>query len=262
MFKLSCSNIAWTKEDEISIYPILRSFKILGIEVAPFIQWPDIELATMNAVKDYAKFVSDEGFLIPSMQGIFFGTNFSSIFDKSKWENILTHCYKIAKISEYLGSDVVIFGAPKMRQSNFSNFQSSCDFVAPLFVKLAEIFNSHGSILCIEPCTSYYNCNFIINSAEANYFVQLINSPNFGLHLDSSSLFMANEDISEVSLNYAKSIKHFHISEPDLKDFNNSIISHKDNIKILLNHGYKGWFSIEMKSSNISFSERGLCNII
>jgi D-psicose/D-tagatose/L-ribulose 3-epimerase len=248
MFKLACSNIAWTKEDEINIYPLLRAFKIQGIEVAHSIQWPNIDLATKDNVTDYAKSVLDEGFLIPSMQGIFFGTNFSTIFDKSIWKNILHHCYKIAKISEFLGSDVVIFGAPKMRQSNFSNFEISCDFVAPLFEKLAEIFKSHGSILCIEPCTSYYNCNFIINSIEANYFIQLVNNSNFGLHFDSSSLLMANEDISDVSKKYAKSLKHFHISEPDLNDFNNSIISHKNNIEILLNHGYKGWFSIEMKN--------------
>jgi sugar phosphate isomerase/epimerase len=261
MIKLSCSNIAWSKDDEKNIYPILRSFNIHGIEVAPSIQWPDIDLATKNKVKDYAKSIFDEGFLIPSMQGIFFGTNFSTIFDKSVWNNILLHCYKIAQISEYLSSNVVIFGAPKMRLSNFSNFEISCDFVAPLFEKLADIFKSHGSILCIEPCTSYYNCNFIINSVEANYFVNFINNSNFGLHLDSSSLFMANEDFFEVSLKHASSMKHFHISEPDLKDFNNSVIPHKKNMEILLSHGYKGWFSIEMKNSNLNFSQRGLYNI-
>lgn len=260
--KFACSNIAWKKDEELEIYPILRSYGIKGIEIAPSILWPNLDLATKSTVTDYLHSIADEGFEVPAIQAILYGTDFQTIFQKNIWPDIKKHLIRISEIAELLNAKTVVFGAPKLRNSPFNSFNESVDYVLPFFRDLANIFGDHGACLCIEPSTNHFGSNFVTNSIEAEIFVDIVNHNSFGIHLDSSALYFAAEEIKVVAKKLSKKIKHFHMSEPYLNDFTDPIILHRSNIETLIEYGYEGWFSIEMLNTKLKFAQRGAWKLI
>ena len=82
--------------------------------------------------------------MVPSLQAILYGTDFQTIFQKKFWPDIIKHLIRISEIAESLNAKTVVFGAPKLRNSPFSSFNESLDYVLPFFRDLANIFGDHG----------------------------------------------------------------------------------------------------------------------
>jgi sugar phosphate isomerase/epimerase len=256
--KFSCSNIAWTTEQESYALDVLEKNSIKGIEVAPTVVWPNWEGATFSNAKLYKEKLRDRGFEIPAMQAIMFGKNATSIFEINQQENILTHLELVAELAGGLEAKAVVFGSPKLRNTELP-VEDAISEVVNFFRKIATYFNNNGSCFCIEPCGKMYGSTFITSAKEAVMLVEEINHPGFGVHIDASALHEANEVIEDIHI---KDIKHYHISEPGLIEFSNSVIPHVHNLKYLKEHNYEKWCSVEMKNSNISLEERGPWNII
>lgn len=259
--KFSCSNIAWTKEQEPISLSILKKYNITGIEVAPTILWPNWENATVDNAILYKKTLSDQGFEIPAMQAIMFGKNVTSIFDKTDQINILSHLAMVSDLAGALGAKSIVFGSPKLRNTNLS-INDAITEVVPFFHKIASYFNNNGSCFCIEPCGEIYGSNFITSAHEAAILSKEVNSSGFGIHIDSAALHEAEEIIDNVWDEIKHNVKHYHISEPQLNNFHNSIIPHLHNLNWLQEHNYQGWCSVEMKNSSIPLTDRGPWDII
>lgn len=256
--KFSCSNIAWTKESEDGVLKVLKQHQVTGIEVAPCVVWPKWVGATTENAVEYRKQLEGQGFCIPAMQGIMFDTDFTSIFDERQHENLLKHLSHVAKLSESLGSKIVIFGAPKLRKTDLT-FDDAISKTLELFRRIARMYHDHGSIFCVEPCGLHYGSDFVRSVAEATKLIQVVDSIGFGLHIDSGALHQANEIISDVEID---SILHYHISEPDLVDFTNPVVPQLHNLQWLKEKGYVNWCSVEMKNSTVPFSSRGPWEIL
>lgn len=259
--KFSCSNIAWTKEQEPISLSILKKYNITGIEVAPTIIWPNWENATVDNAILYKKTLNDQGFEIPAMQAIMFGKNVTSIFDKTDQTKILSHLAMVSDLAGALGAKSIVFGSPKLRNTNLS-INDAITEVVPFFNKIASYFNNNGSCFCIEPCGEIYGSNFITSAHEAAILSKEVNSPGFGIHIDSAALHEAEEIIDNVWGDIKHNIKHYHISEPQLNSFHNSIVPHLHNLNWLQEHDYQGWCSVEMKNSSIPLTDRGPWDVI
>jgi len=254
--KFSCSNIAWTTEQEHISLGILKKYNITGIEVAPTIVWPNWENATVDNAILYKKTLSDQGFEIPAMQAIMFGKNVTSIFDKNEQKKILSHLAMVSDLAGALGAKSVVFGSPKLRNTNLS-IDNAINEVLPFFNKIAGYFNNNGSCFCIEPCGEIYGSNFITSAHQAAILSKEVNHSGFGIHIDSAALYEAEEIIDDVWDDIKNDVKHYHISEPNLNNFHNSNIPHLHNLNWLQEHDYQGWCSVEMKNSSIPFTSRG-----
>jgi len=259
--KFSCSNIAWSYDQEPMALDILKKHNITGIEVAPTVIWPNWENATGDNAKLYKNILQDKGFEIPAMQAIMFGKHATSIFNKADQEKIISHMITVAELSKNLEAKSIVFGSPKLRNTELP-MEDAINEVLPFFRKIATYFNDSGSCFCIEPCGKTYGSNFITSAVEASVLVNAVSHSGFGIHIDSSALYEADESIDMVWENIKNNIKHYHISEPGLNDFCNSTIPHEYNLNWLKRHEYKGWYSVEMKNSIIPFKERGPWDII
>jgi sugar phosphate isomerase/epimerase len=254
----SCSNIAWTAEEESSALDILHMHGVRGVEVAPTVVWSNWEGANKRNANTYKEKLRDRGFEIPAMQAIMFGKTATSIFEKSQQVDISNHLALVAELASGLEAKAVVFGSPKLRKTDLP-IEDAINEVIDFFRKVAIYFNDNGSCFCIEPCGERYGSTFITSAKEAVILSKEINHPGFGVHIDSSALFEANEVIEDININ---DIKHYHISEPDLVDFSNSVVPHIHNLQYLKESNYKRWCSVEMKNSNIPLQERGPWNII
>ena len=246
--KLSVSNIAWCDPFDEEIMGILKTAHVKGIEVAPTKLWPDWQgMDEPAAILIKEKFMH-YGFSVPALQSVLFGKPELMIFksDESR-EQTYQHLCRVADVAAGLGAQVVVFGSPGNRDPLGIEDDEAFQVGAKFFRRVGSYFYNRGIALCIEANPPQYGCRFITDSQQAADFVQAVDSPGVGLHLDAACMVMAGEDpVASVS-KHMSAIKHFHISEPELGGFSSPKIPHKAIAETLQTGGYPNWVSIEMR---------------
>ena len=74
--KLSISNIAWARENDLVVYEIMKNMGFEGLEIAPTRIFPENPYDKIEEAIRWAKELkAKNGFVIPSMQSIWYGRN-------------------------------------------------------------------------------------------------------------------------------------------------------------------------------------------
>lgn len=260
--KLSFSNIAWNQKNSEEIFALLRKNNILGIEVAPTKIWPEWQGANYKSATSYKNEISKKGFAVPALQAILFNKPEAKLFDSEGEKKLIEHLKLVAEIAEGLEAKCVVFGSPKQRDRGNLSHSEALDHSLKIFTKIGEIFSNHNVTFCIEPNPKRYSCNFINNIDQAEELVRKVNHKFFALHLDSAGMFLEKDDLSEKWQRISDIVRHFHVSEPDLGDFDQPQVNHFKNFQILKDGGYKGWFSVEMIEPKKHLSQSEIWNIL
>ncbi len=248
--KLAVSNIAWNPEEQDAIIPILRDRGVGGIEVAPTKLWPDWAGADAASAESARRDFEALGFAVPSMQAILFGKPDLSIFaaasDPIRAET-LDHLALVARLAGALGARALVFGSPRNRDRGDRSPDVAFEIAAEFFREAGRICARHDTWLCLEPLPDAYGSNFATSWKEAARLVQAVDTPGFGLHLDTACIHMGGDDPAEAVLTCDGMIRHFHVSEPQLADLSNPTIDHKRVGEALKSIGYGNWISLEMR---------------
>jgi D-psicose/D-tagatose/L-ribulose 3-epimerase len=247
---LAVSNIAWTNPEDPAILEILRRQGVAGIEIAPTKIWPSWKGATPEAARALRRSVSDFGFQIPSMQAILFDQPDCQLFgDKRQRTAFIDHIRFTADLAAEMCASVMVFGAPKNRARNGIPAQEAFKIAVETFGVVGDECAMRGTACCIEPNPPMYGCDFVTTSPEGLALVEAVSSGGFGLHLDAAAMFLAGEDGPTAVRRCAAALCHFHASEPQLGTFDSPTIGHAALSEALLEIGYPGWISIEMRPS-------------
>lgn len=242
--KLAISNIAWCDDNNEKVYDIMWKHGFSGLEIAPTRivaenPYDNIEDAKMW----YNKIQEKYGFVIPSMQSIWYGRT-EKLFGSSEERNkLLQYTKKAIDFAESIGCKNLVFGCPKNRNiSDESNKNIANDF----FGELATYAHLHNTVLSMEANPAIYNTNYINTTKEAIDIVELINNEGFKVNLDVGTMVENNESIS-ILQGKVGVINHVHISEPGLKKIEERDL-HKELFSILKKEKYEGYISIEMNN--------------
>jgi D-psicose/D-tagatose/L-ribulose 3-epimerase len=248
--KITISNIAWNKEEDITIMRVLKNLGIKGIEIAPTKIWKDPVNETADSIKEYKNFWNKNGITISSTQSVLFGHPELNIFaDKESREETGKYLEKMIHVSALLGAQAIVFGSPKNRDTNGMEIEEALDIVAPFFFRLGEIAKKYDTYFCLEPNPKIYGTNFANTTADAIKIIKLVNHPHFRLHLDSGAMTVNTEDYQTAITDGFRYLKHFHISEKDLLPIGTTNVDHNKIAAILRSLHYNRWVSIEMRSS-------------
>jgi sugar phosphate isomerase/epimerase len=246
--KLSISNIAWNDPFDEDIIGILKTAGVQGIEIAPTKIWPDWQGMDVPGAAKVREQVQRHGFSVPALQAVLFARPELMMFasDESR-DRTHEHLCRVADVAAALGATAVVFGAPRNRDplelENDEAFGVAVDF----FSRVGAYYESRKTVLCIEANPPQYACRFITDSDQAAALVAAVDSAGVGLHLDAACMAMAGEDPVASVEKHMSTIKHFHISEPDLAGFASPKIAHRAIADVLRANGYSGWASIEMR---------------
>jgi sugar phosphate isomerase/epimerase len=213
---LGVSNIAWMFENEDYFLNLLKENNIKHLEIAPFKIKNSWDLSQAD-LKQYREKLNSFGIAPYSMQAVLFGVK-ENLFENP--EILLNHfCNIILPACKELEIKKVVFGSPSNRRvpNGLSKEEAIQSFVK-FFSDLSDLSNkiSPDTTICIEPNSKIYNCNFITNAKEGIDVIELIDRPNIKLHLDTANMFLEDDDEIYI-LN--EHVKHFHVSEPQLKGF-------------------------------------------
>ncbi len=247
--KLAISNIAWQMQEDEQIHRLLREMDVTGIEIAPTKYWPNPTSASNSEIDEVKFRFEASGFLIPAAQALLFGHPELTLFEDEGTRN-KTYDYfvELSHLCSTLGISTMVFGSPKNCQRNGMLLNLSMQIATEFFLNLAEQISSLNVTFCIEPNPEEYGCDFIVNSAEALSLVQQVDHPNFRLHLDTSTMFLKNENPAKIIPECLPYLQHLHVSEPFLGLIGDGQNYHKSIAESLHQFGYEGWISIEMRS--------------
>ena len=260
--KLAFSNIAFSAHDSPPIWALLRSHGVTGIEVAPTKIWAGWQGATPSAAREYRQRLADQGFTVPALQAVLFGKPDARLFDDAGERALADHLNGVARLAGALGAHAVVLGAPKQRDRGALTQEQAVDHAAQVLRPVAEVFAQEGTCLCIEPNPRRYACNFIINAVEGVELVERVDSRGFGLHLDAAGMFLEQESLPAFLEHASVPVRHFHISEPDLGDFQKPQVPHAENFRALRQHRYEGWCSVEMREPSLPLKDVGPWSIL
>lgn len=215
--KVGISNIAWNPDDDDKVASILLRHGVDAIDVAPSKYFPNPGRATSADVRRVRDIWMDRGFEIIGMQALMFGTAGLNMFGPlSSQEAMLGHLAEICRIGSGLGAQRLVFGSPKNRDRSGLSDDDALRQGVQFFDRLARIASSHGVVICLEPNPSAYGANFMTTSSETARVVREVDHPSIRMQLDTGSLAINSENITEVLAQFSDLIGHIHASEPHL----------------------------------------------
>lgn len=247
--RLAASNIAWTGENDVSVYQTLRSLGFTGLEIAPTRIFPNEPYAVKhyaNAVTFRQKIECEYGLHIVSMQSIWYGRQEKLFGLPEERESLMEYTKRAIEFAEVLQCPNLVFGSPKNRVRGTADIHIAYEF----FRILGDYAAMHGTVLAIEPNPVIYETDFLTRTDEAINFVEHINSKGLAVNLDMGTM-ISNEESVETLVGKTSWIHHVHISEPFLNPLKERGI-HQDLNDALWQEGYDGSVSLEARC----FAER------
>lgn len=247
--RLAASNIAWTAENDASVYQTLRSLGFTGLEIAPTRIFPNEPYAVehyANAMMFQQKIEREYGLHVVSMQSIWYGRQEKLFGSLEERESLMEYTKRAIEFAEVLQCPNLVFGSPKNRVRGTADTQIAYEF----FHALGDYAAAHGTVLAIEPNPVIYETDFLTHTDEAISFVEQINSKGLAVNLDVGTM-VANGEPVELLMGKIKWIHHVHISEPFLHPIKEREV-HSELSDTLRQAGYKGCVSLEAKC----FAER------
>lgn len=251
----SISNIGWDAGNDAVVYGLMKKYGYSGLEIAPTRIFPDEPYEHLEDARKWSEELKKkEGFIVPSMQSIWFGRQ-EKIFGTEEERQILfDYTKKAINFAEIIGCGNLVFGCPRNR-----NIPEDTDLsIAVIFFKeLGDYAAEHNTVIGMEANPPIYNTNYINDTKAALELIEQVDSRGFKLNLDVGTMIQNKESIEEL-VGKVPLINHVHISEPGLKMIEQRNL-HKELMGILKKEGYQRFISIEMgKREEISEIEQAL----
>ena len=250
--KLSISNIAWEEKNDAQVYKWMKQYGFTGLEIAPTRIFPESPYEKVGEAEAWSKkLLAENGFVVPSMQSIWYGRN-EMLFGTEEERNILsTYTREAVDFAEIIGCKNLVFGCPRNRAVPEGG---NAEMAVSFFREIGNYADEHGTVIGMEANPPIYNTNYINDTLSALELIHRVDSQGFRMNLDVGTMIQNGEKAEELVGN-VKLINHVHISEPWLKTIENREL-HRELCRILKEEGYDGFISIEMgKKEDISFIE-------
>lgn len=244
---LAISNLAWDLSEDNIVLPIINKYGIKSIELAPSKIWTNPTEVSESKLIEYKKYWNKNGVEIVATTSLLFGHPELKIFEnKNIRDKTLDYLIEMIRVSAALGAKAMVFGSPKNRIKGQLPSNNALDIAVEFFGKLGEIAKEYSIYFGIEANPAIYGTDFINSTPEAISLIKKVGHPNFGLHLDTSTMTINHEDYEATIKSGLKYNHHFHISEPGLKPIPSGETDHKKVENALSNLNYSNCISIEM----------------
>lgn len=241
--KLSISNIAWTHDEDYSMYQLLSERNISGLEIAPTRIWTDTPYEHIEDAKNFSKMLLMEyGLEISSMQSIWFGITENIFTSEESRQRLIEYTKKAIDFAQVIKCGNLVFGCPRNRKMEVANKEEE---VYNFFKIIGDYAFEHQTRVALEANPVIYNTNFLNTTNDALNFIKKIDSKGLLVNYDLGTCILNDESliVLEENMEY---INHIHISEPNLELVKKRKM-HNTIAEILKTNKYNGYVSLEMK---------------
>lgn len=240
--KLSISNIGWNVSHDADVYELMKKYGYSGLEIAPTRNFSESPYENLEEAKSWAKELKvTEGFVVPSMQSIWFGRQEKIFGTEEERQLLIDYTKKAIDFAEVIGCNNLVFGCPKNRNLTDG---SDASVGITFFRELGNYAIEHNTVIGMEANPPIYNTNYINDTKSAFELIDLVGSDGFRLNLDVGTMIQNNEAVEELA-GKVRFINHVHISEPGLKPIEQRSL-HQKLMELLVKENYQGFVSIEI----------------
>ena len=226
----------------------MQELGVRGVELAPTAVWPSPLDVTDVEVRAYRAAWNERGVQVVALQSLLYGRPELTIFESAA-RRVETLCYLrgIMRLGSLLGARPLVFGSPRNRRRSGVSAGRAEAVAVRFFREAASAAAELGVVLCIEPNPPAYECDFVTTADEAIELAAMVDSPGFGVHLDTGAAALGGEDIGAVLARCPTPPAHFHASEPFLAPLGEGGVDHARVAAELRSRGYPNWVSLEMR---------------
>lgn len=249
IMRLSISNIAWTAQEDETVYALMKKYGYTGLEIAPtrfFETNPYGDIGAVSAWRE--EFSKKTGFAVPSMQSIWFGRTEKLFGDDAQRRTLLAYTKKAVDFAAAARCANLVFGSPKNRALPDASDKELWKQGVMFFRELGAYAHAENTAVGMEANPAIYNTNYINTTQEAVSLIKEVASEGFLLNLDIGTMIENGEPVEVLEKN-AGLINHVHISEPFLKPVRTDggrRAFHGELAAFLRENNYQGYVSVEM----------------
>ncbi len=247
--KCAISNIAWTADQDVSVYQLMKQYNYKGLEIAPTRIFPQNPYGCLTEARQWAENLKKQyGFTVCSMQSIWFGRTEKLFGSRQEQEALLTYTKMAVDFAAAIDCKNLVFGCPGNRalpeNADVAKWQEGIAF----FQAAGAYAEQNQTVIGMEANPPIYNTNYINTTQEALALIRETETAGFGLNLDVGTMVENGERV-EILEGNAAYINHVHISEPHLAPI---VMSkkrrglHQELSCFLKENQYQGYISIEM----------------
>jgi sugar phosphate isomerase/epimerase len=204
--KLCVSNICINDISQFQLSCILKVLGFKNVEIAPtkLINWKNLNDLNLNIYYD-------NNLNVYSYQSITFTLVDYNIFNQNN--DILFEHIKSVIDSAYKNNiKIIVFGCPRNRFTLNENHENNKLIFIDFFRKIGDYCKSKNVIMCIEPNSKKYNCNFLNTIQEVINIVKEINNTNIKMMVDLGNVIMENDNLEHIIGN-KDILYHIHVSQ-------------------------------------------------
>jgi sugar phosphate isomerase/epimerase len=249
--RFCASNIAWSFDERLAAYTVLQKAGFTGLEIAPgifFAEEPDVFLPSDRSATRALAEIEEAGLGLISMQALLFGVEGAALFGSHQERQQFDRAMRRAiTLAERIGVPNLVFGSPRQRViPKGMTALDAMEIAAQSFQSLADLAQTAGTRILVEPNPTAYGTNFLNRQAEVEAFLDLVDHPAVCGIIDTGAMAMNSEGFADIAVNLSR-IAHVHCSAPQLDPAPRSMDEAKTVLVGLMELGYSGAISIEMK---------------
>lgn len=248
------SNIAWRADEEPAIARALQAAGVTAVELAPLRAVPVPWLPDRDKAMACRQFWADHGIRVVALQALLFGRDGLALFeDEPARQRMAEHLAGVLQLAAWLGATRLVFGSPGQRRKHGRPDSEVRDIGVAFFRSVGAVAQDLGACLCLEPNPPQYGCDWITTADEGAQLVRDVASPGFGLHLDAAGMLLAGDDGPAAVISHAASLRHFHVSAPQLGHVDRAAgVDYPGLLSALAATDYQGCVSIEMRAQPVA----------
>ena len=222
-----------------------------GIEVAPFTIAPHVSLID-QAMRTQTRKVAER------MEVEIIGLHWLLANVASERQLYVTHpdeqirantadyFVQLTQLCADLGGRVMVIGSPKARNLLPGVlYEQALRYAREVFMPSLDLAAQHNITLAIEPLGPA-ETNFLNTAADGIELIELVNHPNFRLHLDTKAMSTEQAVIPQIIRKSERYIAHFHTNDPNLLGPGMGNMNFVPIIAALREVGYDGYLSVEV----------------
>lgn len=254
--QLCVSNICVKNISHIQFACLLKLYGIPNVQIAPttlISDWNNLNNLDLSVF-------TNQGLNVYSFQSITFTLNDLNIFTNTSNE-LLTHLKRVVDIASLNGIKILVFGCPRNRKINVDESDESNNYdntFITFFNILGEYCVDKNIIICIEPNSKKYNCNYINTIEEAGKIVRNINHSNIKMMVDIGNAIMENDNLQHIHA-FADIIYNIDVAHENMADLSNPSPYHITFKTILNEIKYTKKINLEMIITPLRSEHVKLC---
>ncbi len=251
--RLAASNIGWAAQDDEKVWQLMKELGYQGLEIAPTRIFPERPYENLPGIALFAGMLyQNYGLTIPSMQSIWYGCQ-GNLFEPEQAEELAEYTLAAFRFAQSCRCPSLVFGCPRNRSVPPGHEAGEADL---FFSRLAVGACQCDTSLALEANPPLYHTNFLNTTREAFDLVRRLGQPGLSVNLDLGTVIQNGEQLRDFAGDL-KYVSHVHISEPGLAVPERRAL-HKELALMLGAVGYKGFVSLEMKTSDFETVRRSL----